>query len=61
MNWDGQLGVKLLQQIQVMQKEFQYDIFVYIHKFCNTLDWGSALEIMERCGVGPQVFQLLTK
>ena len=55
------LGAKLLQQIQVMRKEIQYDILVYIHKVCDALDWGSALEIMERCGVGPQVFQLLTK
>ena len=44
-----------------MQKEVQYDIFVYIHKVCDALDWESALEIIERCGVGPQVFQLLIK
>ena len=55
------LGAKILQQIEVMQKDVQYDIFVYIHKVCDALDWGSPLEIMERCGVGPQIFQLLTK
>ena len=55
------LGAKLLQQIEGMKKEVQYDIFVYIHKIYDALDWGSALEIMERCGVGPQDFQLLTK
>ena len=54
-------GAKTLQQIEVMQKDVQYDIFVYIHKVCDALDWGSALEILERCGVVPQVFQLLTK
>ena len=55
------LWAKTLQQIEVMQKEVQYDIFVYIHKVYDALDWGSPLEIMERYGVGPQVFQLLTK
>ena len=44
-----------------MQKEVQYDIFVYIHKVCDAMDWESALEIMERYGVVPQVFQILTK
>ena len=55
------LGAKLLQQNEGMKKEVQYDIFVYIHKVCDALDWGSPLEIMERCGVVPQIFQLLTK
>ena len=55
------LGSKLIQKIEGMRKEVQYDIFVYIHKIYDALDWGSALEIMERCGVDPQVFQLLTK
>ena len=55
------LGAKLLQQIEGMKKEVQYDIFVYIHNIYDALDWGSALEIMKRCGVGPQDFQLLTK
>ena len=55
------LGAKILPHIEVMQKEVQYNIFVYIHKVCDALDWKSALEIMERCGVGPQVFQILAK
>ena len=32
-----------------------------IHKACDTLDQGVALVILEGCGVGPQVFQLLTR
>ena len=55
------LGYKILQQIDGMRKEFIYDIFVYIHKVYDTLDWGGALEIMEGCGVVPHVFQLLTR
>ena len=55
------LGSKILQQIEVMHKDVQYDVFVYIHKVCDALDWGSDLEIMERCGVVPQVFQLMTR
>ena len=55
------LGAKILQHIEVMWKEVLYDIFVYTNKVYDTLDWGRALEIMEGCGVGPQVFQLLTR
>ena len=33
------LGAKLLQNIEGMQKEVLYDIFVYIHKVYNALDW----------------------
>ena len=55
------LGAKLLQQIEVMRKEVLYDIFLYIHKVYDALDWESALAILEGCGVGPQVFQLLTR
>ena len=55
------LGAKLLQQIEGMRKEVIYDIFVHIHKVYDALDWGRALEILEGCGVVPQVFQLLTR
>ena len=44
-----------------MRKEVLYDIFVDIHKAYDTLDRGSSLVILEGCGVGPQVFQLLTR
>ena len=54
------LGAKILQNIDGMRKEFLYDIFVYIHKVYDALNWGRTLEMLEGCGVGPQVFQLLT-
>ena len=44
-----------------MHNEVMYDIFVNIHKIYDALDWGRALEILEGCGVGPQVLQLLTQ
>ena len=37
------VGAKLLQYIEGMQKEVLYDIFVYIHKVYDALDWGRAL------------------
>ena len=55
------LGTKLLQNIRGMRKEVLYDIFVYIHKVYDYMDWGHALAILEGCGVGPQVLQLLTQ
>ena len=55
------LGSKLLQTIEGMRKEVLYDIFVYTHKVYDALDWGSALEILESCGVVPQVFQILNQ
>ena len=57
----AKLGSKILQNIEGMQKDFIYDIFLYIQKFYDALDWGSALAILEGCGVGPQVFELLTR
>ena len=57
----AKLGSKILQNIGGMRKDFLYDIFVYIHKVYDALDWGRALEILEGCGVVPQVFQLLTQ
>ena len=60
MNWDGQLRAKLLQNIEVMQKEVLYYILLDIHKVYDALDWGGALKILEGCGVGTQVFQILT-
>ena len=56
----AKLGSKILQNIGGMRKDFLYDIFVYIHKVYDALDWGGALKILEGCGVGPQVFQILT-
>ena len=55
------LEAKLLQNIEVIRKEVLYDIFVYIHKVYGALDLGRALAILEGCGVGLQVFQLLTQ
>ena len=55
------LGSKILQNIEGMRKEFLYDIFVYIHKVYNALEWGRALEILKGCEVVPQVFQLMTR
>ena len=55
------LGAKLLQNIEGMRKEVLYDIFVCIHKVYDVMDWGHALAILEGCGVGPQVFQLLAQ
>ena len=55
------LEAKLLQNIDVIWKEVMYDIFVYIHKVYGALDLGRALAILDGCGVGPQVFQLLTR
>ena len=55
------LGNKLLQNIEGMRKEFLYDIFVCIHKVYDVMDWGHVLAILEGCGVGPQVFQILTQ
>ena len=55
------LGSKILQNIEGMRKELLYDIFVYIHKVYNALEWGRALEILKGCGVFPQVFQLMTQ
>ena len=55
------LGAKPLQNIEGMQKEVLYDIFVYIHKFYDALDWVRALAIPEGCGVGAQVLQILTQ
>ena len=49
------LRAKLLQNIQGMWKEVLYDIFVYTHKVYDALDWGFSLEILEGCGVVPQV------
>ena len=37
------LGAKLLQNIEGMHKEVLYDVFVYIHKVYDVLEWGSAL------------------
>ena len=54
-------GAKLLQNIKGTQKEVLYDIFVCIHKVYDVLHLGRALEIMEGCGVSPQVFQLLNR
>ena len=55
------LGTKLLQKIEGMRKEVLYDIFVYIHKVYDGLNWGSALSILEGWGVGTQVLQLLNQ
>ena len=55
------LGAKIFQKIEGMQKEVLYGIFVYIHKVYDALDWGRALTILEGYGVGTQVFQLLTQ
>ena len=55
------LGAKLLQKIEGMQKEVLYGIFVYTHKVYDALDWGSAPTILKGYGVGPQVFQILTQ
>ena len=57
----AKLGAKLLQNIEGMRKEWLYDTFVCIHKVYDVMDWGHALKILEGCGVGPQVFQLLTQ
>ena len=55
------LGGKILQNIEYIQKEVLYDIFLYIHKVYDALDWGRALTLLEGCGVGPQVLQILTQ
>ena len=55
------LESKIFQKIEGMKKEVLYDIFVYIHKIYDVLDWGSALAIMEGCGVGTQDLQLLNQ
>ena len=55
------LGAKILQNIDGIRKEFLYDIFMYIHKVYDALDCGHTLTILEGCGMGPQVFQLLTR
>ena len=55
------LGAKLLQNIEGMRKECLYDIFVYMHKVYDVMDWGHALAILEGCGVVPHVFQILTQ
>ena len=55
------LGAKILQNIEDIWKEVLYDIFMYIHKVYAALDWGRALAVLEGCGVGPQVFQILTQ
>ena len=47
------LGTKILQNIEGMRKEFLYDIFLYIHKVYDALDWGHDLAILEGCWVGP--------
>ena len=44
-----------------MRNDLLYDIFVYIHKVYDAMDWGHDLAILEGCGVFPQVFQLLTQ
>ena len=51
------LGSKILQQIEGMEREVLYGIFVYIHKAYDALEWGSALTILKGYGVGPHVFQ----
>ena len=55
------LGGKLIQNIEGIQKEVLYDIFLYIYKVYYALDWGSALAILEGFGVAPQFFQLLNR
>ena len=53
------LEAKLLQNISSMRLEVLYDIFVYIHKAYENLDWVHSLVILEGYGVSPQVFSLL--
>ena len=55
------LGSKILQNIEGMRKEVLYDIFVYIRNIYDALDWGHTLAILEGCGVGTQVFQILIR
>ena len=55
------LGAKILKKVAGMRKEVLYDLFVYIHKVYDALDWGRALQILEGCGVGTQISQLLTQ
>ena len=63
--WRGtgtaKLEDKILQEITGMCKKVLYKIFVYIHKYNDTLERGRALEILEGYGVVPQVCRLLTR
>ena len=54
------LGPKLLQNIEGMQKQVLYYISLCIHKVYDALEWGGGLAILEGCGLGDQLFQLLT-
>ena len=47
------LRAKLLQKIEVMQKEVLYDIFLYIHKIYDTLDLGARPSSTRRVWGGP--------
>ena len=52
------LGANILQNIEDIQKEVLYDIYVYIQKVYDALDWGRALAVLEGWGVGTQVLQM---
>ena len=41
------LRAKIFQEITGMQKEVLYEIFVYIYKANDALEWGHILEILE--------------
>ena len=54
------LEAKLLRKLAALREEVMYMIFLDLHKAYDALERSRCLEILEGCGVGPKVRQLLT-
>ena len=53
------LEANLLQHITVMRESVLFEVFLYLWKPYDSLDWDRALELLAAYGVGPRAVRLL--